>query len=353
MTVDRRPQTLRQAQDNVAVSRPSSAVIELTDLTGIATLQDSGRRGWNKFGVPTSGAMDWFAYQAANSLLNNPPNSAVIELGLGEITLHALRNTVLAITGAGYEVENYIWTFPLWTTFYVRAGWTVRIKKTSGGNWAYIAIAGGFDSPVIMNSRSAYLRGGIGSALKAGDVLHSFTPTKELLKLAARDFDAVPRDLSRACDPQDKSCGTNLMPYSQTPTIEVIPAPQADWFTPEGIRIFYESEYTLSPSFDRMGYRLASLLSPSPAKVITKKITKELISEGMTMGSIQVPADGQPIVMMADAPTAGGYPKIANVARASLPLLAQCEAGVSKIRFREVAVEEAQEKYKLLCRAGL
>ncbi|HNB41107.1 MAG TPA: biotin-dependent carboxyltransferase family protein, partial [Anaerolineales bacterium] len=230
-----------------------------------------------------------------------------------------LRNTVLSVTGTGYEVENYIWTFPLWTTFYVRAGWTVHVEKTSGGNWAYIAIAGGFDSPVIMNSRSVYLRGRIGSALKAGDVLHSFTPTTDLLKLAARDF------------PVNK-----FMPYRQTPTIEVISAPQADWFTPEGIRTFYDSEYTLSPSFDRMGYRLQG-------PPIEKAITKELISEGMTIGSIQVPDNGQPIIMMADAPTAGGYPKIANVARASLPLLAQCEPGMSRIRFREITVEEAQD----------
>ncbi|MBN8656631.1 MAG: biotin-dependent carboxyltransferase family protein [Anaerolineae bacterium] len=300
-------------------------MLEIIEITGLATLQDSGRRGFNKFGIQTSGAMDWYAYQAANSLLNNPANSAVIELGLGEITFHSLRNTVLSVTGAGYEVENYIWTFPLWTSFYVRAGWTVRVKKTGGGNWAYIAIAGGFDSPVIMNSRSTYLRGGIGSALKAGDILQSFSPAADMLKLAARDH-------------------TPLMPYSQTPIIDVIPAPQADWFTPEGIRTFYESEYTLSPSFDRMGYRLQTLSSPSSAKGIEKAITQELISEGMTMGSIQVPADGQPIVMMADAPTTGGYPKIANVARASLPVLAQCEAGVNKIRFRETSVKEAQKR---------
>lgn len=321
--MDDRPLTIDTHPSSI-VSGPPSPAVEITDLTGIATLQDSGRRGWNKFGVPTSGPMDWFAYQTANSLLDNPPNSATIELGLGEITFRTLRNTTIAVTGAGYEVENYVWTFPLWTTFYVRAGWTVRVKKTSGGNWATIAIAGGFDSPVIMNSRSAYLRGGIGFALKAGDILNSFTPTTELLKLAARDF------------PVDK-----FMPYSQTPTIEVISAPQADWFTPEGIRTFYESEYTLSPSFDRMGYRLQG-------PPIEKAITKELISEGMTMGSIQIPTDGQPIVMMANAPTAGGYPKIANVTRASLPLLAQCEAGISRIRFRETTIEKAQEYYKKL-----
>ena len=321
--MDDRPPTIDTHPSSI-VSGPPSPAVEITDLTGIATLQDSGRRGWNKFGVPTSGPMDWFAYQTANSLLDNPPNSATIELGLGEITFRTLRNTTIAVTGAGYEVENYVWTFPLWTTFYVRAGWTVRVRKTSGGNWATIAIAGGFDSPVIMNSRSAYLRGGIGFALKAGDILNSFTPTTELLKLAARDF------------PVDK-----FMPYSQTPTIEVISAPQADWFTPEGIRTFYESEYTLSPSFDRMGYRLQG-------PPIEKAITKELISEGMTMGSIQIPTDGQPIVMMANAPTAGGYPKIANVTRASLPLLAQCEAGISRIRFRETTIEKAQEYYKKL-----
>lgn len=328
MTVDRRPQN--------AFCRPSSAVIEITDLTGIATIQDSGRRGWGKFGVPASGPMDWFAYQAANSLLENPPEAAVIELGLGELTLRTLRNTVLAVTGAGYAVENYIWNFPLWTSFYVRAGWTVRVKKNSGGNWAYIAAAGGFDSPVIMNSRSTYLRGGIGCALKTGDMLRSFAPAADLLTLAARDFSV-----------------NKFMPYSQTPFIEVIPAPQADWFTPEGVRAFYENEYTLSPSFDRMGYRLQARHSPPSAGTIKRAVQSELISEGMTIGSVQIPPDGQPIVMMADAPPTGGYPKIANVIGADLPLLAQCEPGMSRIRFRATSVQQAQEKYKRLRRAGL
>ncbi|GMV35338.1 MAG: biotin-dependent carboxyltransferase family protein [Chloroflexi bacterium CFX1] len=304
-------------------------MLELTELTGIATLQDSGRRGFEKFGVPASGPMDWFAYQAANSLLDNLPNSAVIELGLGELTLRALRNTSLSVTGSGYEVESYLWTFPLWTSFYVRAGWTVRVKKTGGGNWAYISIAGGFNSPVVMNSRSTYLRGGIGPALKIGDVLAPANPPADLLKLAARNFS-----------------GAGFMPYSQTPFIDVIRAPQADWFTPEGICAFYENEYIVSLPFDRMGYRLQTLAPSSPTNTITKKNARELISEGMMMGSIQIPADGRPIVMMADSPTAGGYPKIAHVTRASLPLLAQCEAGAGKIRFRETTVEEAQENRK-------
>lgn len=295
-------------------------MLEVLDVSGLATFQDSGRRGWQSYGVPVSGPMDWFAYRAANSLLGNSTDAVVIEIGLGEFALRALRNTTLAVTGAGFEVENYVWKFPLWTTFYVRAGWHVQVKKTSGGNWAYLAIAGGFETPSILGSKSTYLRGGLGSALRGGDILEAGKPASELSKLAARDF------------PVGK-----YMKYSQSPVIEVIPGPQEDRFTNEGLQSFYENEYTLSRSFDRMGYRLQGNPIPHSGSM-------DLISEGMTMGSVQVPASGQPIVMMADSPTTGGYPKIANVTHADLPVLAQCEAGVSKIRFKETTVEEAQKK---------
>lgn len=314
-------------------------MLEVLDVSGLATFQDPGRRGWQSCGVPVSGPMDWFAHRAANSLLNNSPDAVTLEIGLGEITLHALRDTTLAVTGAGYEVQNYVWTFPLWTTFYVRAGWRVQVKKISGGNWANLAIAGGFETQAILGSKSTYLRGGLGLAVRAGDILQAGKLAGELPKLAARDF------------PVEK-----FMKYNQSPEIEVIPGPQRDWFTEEGIQTFYGSEYTLSKSFDRMGYRLElapgtaqgaeALPSPSPAKGITHNGSADLISEGMTMGSIQIPASGQPIVMMADSPTTGGYPKIANVIRADLPLLAQCETGTSKIRFRETTVENAQKKYR-------
>ena len=132
------------------------------------------------------------------------------------------------------------------------------------------------------------------------------------------------------------------MVYSQSPVIEIITGPQKEKFTNEGYQTFLNSEYTLSSSFDRMGYRLEG-------SFISHNAGADLISEGMTIGSVQVPANGQPIVMMADSPTTGGYPKIANVVKTSLPLLAQCEAGVSKIRFKETTVEEAQNKYRKLC----
>ncbi|MCC7119315.1 MAG: biotin-dependent carboxyltransferase [Anaerolineales bacterium] len=299
-------------------------MLEALEVSGVATFQDLGRSGYQQYGLPVSGALDWFAYQIVNRLLHNSQNAVVLEIGLGEIVLQAKRDCALAVTGAGFEVQNYVWTFPLWTSFYVRAGWTVRIKKIGGGNWAYLGIAGGFKTPQVLGSASAYLRGGMGRLIQAGDILESGTPSAELSKLVARNF-----------APQA------AMPYSQTPTLGVIPGPQRARFN----HTFFETEYTVSQSFDRMGYRLAG-----PA--VQALDQTELISEGMTTGSIQITPQGQPIVMLADAPTTGGYPKIANVITADLPILAQCEAGISRIRFKEVSLEEAQAKYKALAQTA-
>ena len=281
-------------------------MLEVLDVSGLVTFQDAGRRGWQKFGVPVSGPMDWFAHHAANALTGNPLDAAVIEIGLGEAIFRARRDCVVAVTGAGYEVGTYVWTFPLWTSFHVRAGLNVHVKKITGGNWAYLAIAGGFDVDSILGSRSTYLRGGLGEPVHIGDSLQTGKSACEFDKLAARTF------------PVEK-----YITYSQSPVIEVIPGSQRECFTDDGIQTFLNSEYTLSTSFDRMGYRLEG----SP---ITHLSSADLISEGMTMGSVQIPASGQPIVMMADGPTTGGYPKIANVTHASLPILAQCEAGVDR-----------------------
>jgi antagonist of KipI len=129
--------------------------------------------------------------------------------------------------------------------------------------------------------------------------------------------------------------------YTQNPTIDVIMGPQTNYFTNESLEDFLSKEYSVSPTSDRMGYRLEG-----PA--LTQRNKTELISEGMTFGAIQVPPNGQPIVMMADGPATGGYPKIGTVASADLPLLSQCMPKKSRIRFQETTVEEAQKKYRLL-----
>ena len=308
--------------------------LEVIDVSGLVTIQDSGRTGWRKFGVPVSGPMDTFAFQAANALVGNMPQHAALEIGLGDITLRALHDCVIALAGTGYGLSIYVWDFPLWSSYYVRAGWMIRLNKLDSGMWAYLAMAGGvspFDEAQgqpVLDSQSTYLRGHFGGLagrqLQAGDVLKSGVPSRHLTELAARTLPEEARPF-----------------YSDNPTVAVIMGPQEKYFTEESLEKFLSSEYRVSRTSDRMGYRLEGA-------ALTHRNKKELISEGMTMGAIQVPANGQPIVMMADSPTTGGYPKIGTVSSTDLPLLAQCVPDRNKIRFRATTAAKAQKKYREL-----
>jgi antagonist of KipI len=302
--------------------------LEVVDFSGLATIQDSGRIGWRKFGVPISGPMDAFAFHAVNKLVGNDSNCAAIEIGLGDVTLRALRDCVIAVAGAGYGVSIYIWDFPLWSSYYVRAGWTIRLNKLDSGMWAYLAISGGVQTQPMLDSVSTNLRGHFGGLdgrqLQIGDVLKSRSPSHSLNELAARTLPESARPI-----------------YSDNPVVDFIMGLQGNYFTDDSIATFMSQEYTVSNTSDRMGYRLEGAVLKHHSKA-------ELISEGMTVGAIQIPSNGQPIIMMADSPTTGGYPKIGTVASADLPLLAQCVPGRSKIRFRETTVAKAQKKYRAL-----
>jgi antagonist of KipI len=302
--------------------------IEVIEVSGLATIQDSGRIGWRRFGVPCSGPMDAFAFHAANALAGNTTTDAVIEIGLGDITFRASRDCVLAVAGAGYALSIYIWDFPLWSSYYVRAGWTIRFNKLDSGMWVYLAISGGVQAQPTLDSCSTYLRGHFGGRdgrqLQVGDVVKSKTPSRALNELSARS-------LSAKAQPA----------YSDDPVVDVTLGPQEKYFTDESIDKFFSSEYLISTTSDRMGYRLSGA-------ALTQHGKAELISEGMTMGAIQIPSDGQPIVMMADCPTTGGYPKIGTIASADLPLVAQCVPNKNRIRFRETTVIKAQKKYRAL-----
>ena len=297
-------------------------MLEILEAGGFVTVQDAGRRGWQKFGVPVSGPMDWFAHRAANLLAGNSPDAAALEIGFGDVTLRALRDCVVAVTGAGFVASTYVWTFPLWTSFSVRGGWKISISKEGAGNWAYLAVAGGIEIEPVLGSQSTYLRAGLGKKLEVGNMLKIGKPSRSLEELAARTF-------SREKQPA----------YSSSPIIEVVEGTQSDWFTKDGHDTFLGSEYAISPSSDRMGYRL-------DGASIARTPGGELLSEGMVAGSVQVPASGQPIVMMADCPTTGGYPKIANVVSADLPLLAQVPPREGRIRFKMTSIEDAQSRYR-------
>ena len=302
--------------------------LEVIDVNGLATVQDSGRTGWRKFGMSVSGPMDAFAFQAANKLAGNALHEAAIEIGLGDITFRALHDCVIAVAGVGYGLSVYIWDFPLWSSYYVRTGWTIRLNRLDFGMWAYLAISGGVQTQPVLDSRSTYLRGHFGGLegrqLQAGDEIKSGNPARPRTELAARMLPEEARPV-----------------YSDNPVVDMIPGPQEKYFTTESIATFMSQVYVVSTTSDRMGYRLEG------TPLIHRNRT-ELISEGMTMGAIQIPSNGQPIVMMADSPATGGYPKIGTVASADLPLLAQCVPGRSKIRFRETTVAKAQKKYRAL-----
>lgn len=302
--------------------------LEVLEISGLATIQDSGRVGWRRFGVPVSGPMDFFAFRAANALAGNPGEYAVLEVGLGDVVFQAREDCVVAVTGMGYKLSIYIWEFPLWTSFFVRAGWNIHLSKTDHGMWAYLAVTGGIQTQPVLGSRSTYLGGRLGGLdgrpLQAGDILRRGDLPDLSYELAARTFLETAR-------PQ----------YQENPVIDVILGPQTHYFSDESLALFLSSPYSISLTSDRMGYRLEG-------PTLSHGIRTELVSEGMTFGAIQVPAGGQPIVMMADCPTTGGYPKIGAVASADLPVLAQCLPKKSRIRFQETTATQARDKYRQL-----
>lgn len=306
-------------------------MLQILDPGFLTTVQDGGRYGYQALGVPVSGAMDWFALRAANALAGNPADAAVLEFAPGGLTLQAGSDCLLALTGRGFRLEVDGRRLPPWMAVFVRRGWLVRVTADAGAGWGYLAVAGGLALPPVLGSRATYLRGGfggyLGRALRAGDIL-----------VPGRSADAAAL-IARA--------GRDLQPPAfynhssgETASLAVIPGPQADWFTDEGLAAFYGSEYSISPLSDRMGYRLEGAAIPH------RPGTGELLSEGVVFGAVQVPADGKPIILMADRQTAGGYPKPAVVATADLPALAQTPPGAGRVRFRQTTVTEAQARLR-------
>lgn len=286
------------------------------------TVQDQGRFGFQRFGMPESGPMDWWAFRAANILAGNGSNGACLEVGFSGAELRAEMDALMSLCGTGYRLRVNGRRLPLWMAFRIRRGDLLRLEKVAGGSWAYLSVAGGFLSSEWLGSRSVYPRAGLGRPLTAGERLSFSTRAGNASWLAGRIIPEASRPA-----------------YHEHPKLRVILGLHQSRFQPESLHTFAESVYTLSPQSDRMGYRLHG-----PA--IDHVDGADLVSQGMALGEIQVPADGQPIVMMPDHPTAGGYTSIGTVARVDLPLLAQAQPGVSQLRFQPVEVVDAQEALK-------
>lgn len=300
--------------------------LEVLEEGMLTTVQDLGRYGYERFGIPVAGAMDPFALRAANTLVGNSWDKAGLEITLTGPTLRATEDCLIAVTGADLTPRVKGREILLWMAVFVRRGWIIDFAGRRTGCRAYLAATGGIDVPLVMGSRSTYLRGGFGGfegrALRQGDLL-AVGPTRlDLFALAGRSIGA-----------------DFLPPYSEEPQVEVILGPQDDYFTEEGLAVFLSGRYKVSSTADRMGYRLQG-------RPIAHRETADIISDGIALGAVQVPADEQPIVMMADRQTTGGYPKIATVVSADIPLLAQCLPGKSSVSFKATTIEAAQLRYR-------
>ncbi|QWU13308.1 antagonist of KipI [Paenibacillus sophorae] len=299
----------------------------------LATVQDLGRTGYGKYGVIVSGAMDRFAHRTANWLAGNGDGAAALEITLSGFAAEFKQDHWIAITGGNMAPVIDGRAVPMWRPVFAQRGSRLVLKQPVSGCRAYLAVSGGWDVPKVMGSRSTYLRAGIGGfegrALRAGDELP--VGQGRLRAPAALTGDDSFYAVSWAVP------WSVLPAYRQNPEIRFTRGRQWDDFTHRSRQAFMELSYKVTPQSDRMGYRLSgpSLELESP---------REYLSEAVALGTVQIPADGQPIVLMADRQTLGGYPKIAQVISADLPVMAQAAPG-GHILFREVTLGEAEALY--------
>ncbi len=293
-------------------------VIEVVEPGLLTTVQDMGRYGYMRYGVPTAGAMDTYALRVANILVGNPENHACLEMTIAGPKLRFLADALISITGADMAPNLDGSPMHTWRSVLVAQRTTLSFKGLKQGSRAYLAVAGGIDLPRVMDSRSTYLKAGFGGldgrALAAGDVLstHTLSP---------------PLDLEGRRAPQPS--------YPHELELRVILGPQNNAFTSRGIETFLNSTYTITPLSDRMGYRLEG-------PKIEHKSSPDIVSDGIAFGAIQVAGDGQPIALMADRGTSGGYAKIATIISVDAGRLAQSIPG-DEVRFMAVEIEEAHK----------
>ncbi len=281
-----------------------------------STIQDTGRYGFQSYGVPISGAMDHTAYCVANALAGNPKNAATIECTMGGLLIQFKKNAVIAITGGAAAFINDQ-KIKLYQPLSVSKNDLLEIRYNNDGIRTYVAVRGGFAAAIVMTSKSICPRAGIGNALKKEEGLR---------------FDTF-------SDPAAKRVSGNVSipAYSSHAVIRVIPGAEKDWMRPESIHQFDKQKFTLTNQCDRMGYHLNG-------DALSLSNTTEMLSTAVTKGTIQLTPAGQLIVLMSDCQTSGGYPRVAQVAAVDLPLVAQLKPGDS-IQFTNISFTEAEDLY--------
>jgi antagonist of KipI len=286
----------------------------------LASLQDTGRQGYGRIGVAPSGAADGYACRIGNLLVGNLENAAALEITLMGFKARFRCEAAFAVTGANLQPTLNDRPVPLWTVLRAAPGDRLELPAATRGCRAYLAVGGGFQAPAVMGSRSTNIGAGFGGhdgrALQTGDVLQGRGP-EPYLHLAGR------------------SLPETLWPiHASDWVLRVLPGPQIDQFPAASRALFYEAVYTVSGASDRTGVRLEG-----PAIAEEAGAPASILSEGILGGAIQVPGDGQPIILLNETVT-GGYRKIAVVIAADLPLLGQVAPG-DTVRFLETDMSAA------------
>lgn len=284
------------------------------------TVQDLGRPGYLRYGIPPSGPIDRAALILANRLVGNPDGAAVLECTLAGPKLQMTDERVVAVTGAEMSVTVNGHEAPRWAAIRVVAGDVLRLGLSRRGLRAYLSVAGGIDVPPVLGSRSTYVRGRLGGyqgrALEPGDRLPLGRPSVPLARIVGRAVraEAIPE-------------------HGGEVEVRVILGPQADRFTPDAIAAFLEGPYEMTGESDRMGARLKG-------PPITHTRGHDIISDGIPLGGVQVVGNGQPIILLVDRQSTGGYTKIATVCSFDVGKVGQMMPR-QRLRFRSVSVGEA------------
>lgn len=288
----------------------------------LTTLQDGGRKGYQASGFSVSGCMDRESMQIANMLVNNPLDEAVLEMQYlgGKFCFEG--ETYVALAGADMEPELNGSRVANDCAIKVKAGDVLTCHRAVSGRFGYLAVAGGFDVPDVLGSKSTNLKckiGGFeGRALQAGDTLLVKQETHWLLNEYLKE--------------------TEPIVFEQSVQLHVIEGPQEEMFTEKGLQDFYSATYRVTDQSDRMGYRLDGI-------PVESKNGVDIISDGIVEGSVQVPPAGLPMILLADRQTTGGYAKIGTVVSVDIPKLVQCMPG-AEIQFEKISVADAVELYR-------
>lgn len=292
---------------------------------GLATsVQDLGRTGFQQYGVVVSGAMDVYALQVANILVGNERGEACLEIAIMGPELRIMKNTVLAICGADLSPQLDGEDVPLWKSFHAEAGQRLTFGRPKTGAYAYIAVSGGIEVPIVMGSRSTYTDAQIGGFhgrnLEKGDRLKAKVANLSLKSIHRRG-------LMPNCVPT----------YETARKIRVVLGADKHAFKKESIATFLTEQYEVSGQSNRMGSRL---LGPK----LNHVNGADIISDAVFLGTIQVPANGEPIILLANRQTTGGYARIATVISVDLPYVAQKLPG-DCLSFEAIHVADAQRLF--------